>query len=122
MGMVRDRILAALNKRLPESPDDISLERFDPWSDVVSGVAGSYAEEMDEIFIEALEAARDLRMMQFIKERGLAAEIVAYVLSANHLTDYGTSPRGGFPDHELKDLWQPLIDKWKAYREIVWRD
>lgn len=118
-GYPRAKLEAALAKPLPESMDMVSTEMFDPWHDVIEGIAGSYSEECDTLMIEALEAVRDKRPHLWMDERGLAAEFALYVLAGHQLTDYGTSPRGGWPDPDIADLWQPLIDKWKAYSEIM---
>ena len=120
--MTRDKLTAALAKPLPVSPTGVSLDHFDPWRDVLTGIHGSYAEDMDALMIEALEAVRDRATFAFIDRRELAGEFALYVLSGHGLTDYGTSPRGGWPDYDIADLWQPLIDKWRAYSAVMWSD
>lgn len=120
--MDRAKLEAALAKPLPDDPDMIHAGVFDPWCDVLSGIHGSYSSESDTLMIEALEASRDRRTFDLIEARGFVAEFALYVLSGHGLTDYGTSPRGGWPEHEIKDLWQPLINKWRSYAAIVWGD
>ena len=116
----RIKLTRALAKPLPASSDTISIDDFDPWEDVICNIHGGYASESDRLMIAALEAVRDRKTFEFIKKDGFAGELVLYILSGNHLINYGTSPRGGWPMHE--DLWQTLIDKWKAYAAIVWGD
>ena len=37
---------------------------------------------------------------------------------AGCVLDAMTDASGAWPEHP--DLWQPLIDKWKAYRLVAW--
>lgn len=120
MNEFRARLERALAKPLPVDSLSISTDNFDPWEDVIEGIHGSYAEASDELFIAALESVRDRKTFDFIDQRGFAGELALYVLSGHGLTEYGTSPRGGWARPEIEDLWQPLIDKWKAYARIVW--
>lgn len=119
--MLRAKILAALAKPLPEASDALHSGVFDPWGDVISGFYGNYASECDRLFIGAMEAARDTTTFSFVDREGFAAEMVLYILAGHGMLNYGTSPRGGWPDEEIADLWQPLIDKWRAYTEVVWQ-
>lgn len=122
----RARIIAALAKPQAPCADSIGIiegsenKYFDPWVDLISNIHGSYASESDELMIAALIAVRDQKTFEFIAERGFVAEFALYVLSGNRLTDYGTSPRGGFPDHGIHDLWQDIIDKWEGYAAVAW--
>jgi len=121
MTTIREKIEHALAK--PIALNGIgSVDHFDPWADVIEGIDGTYAQESDDLMIAALEAVRDKTTFKFIEDRGFIAEFALYVLSGQGLTDYGTSPRGGWPDNEITDLWQPLIDKWKAYAAAAWAD
>jgi len=119
---MRQKLEAALQKPLSESADLVHSEVFDPWEDVITGIYGNYSSESDDLMIEALEAVRDKATFAFIDKRGFVAEFILYVLAGHDLIDYGTSPRGGWPSHGIEDLWQPLIDKWRAYAKIVWAD
>lgn len=116
---MRERLEAALAKPLAEA-NCIGCDDFDPWGDVIEGIYGGYSSECDDLMIEAMEAVRDKKTFDFMKSRGLAGELVLYILAGHQLTDYGTSPRGGWVDFDLEDLWQPLIDKWKAHAAIQW--
>ena len=117
---IRARLEAALAKPVAERGDLIGMDEFDPWQDVIKGIHGSYAGRSDALMIAALEAVRDRTTYEWIEREGFEAEFVLYVLSGHGLTEYGTSPRGAWPDPDVADLWQPLIDKWKAYSLACW--
>lgn len=119
--MNREKLIEALAKPLPTSGDDIGDEEFfDPWEDIIKGIHGSYASECNELMIETLEAVRDGTTFGLIEKRGFVVEFMLYVLSGHQLTNYGTSPRGAWPEH--RDLWPALIDKWRAYAQVAWAD
>lgn len=120
--MKREDLELALAKPLPESDQMVHSEVFDPWDDVLSGIHGSYSSQSDALMIDALEAVRDRKTFDFQKRVGFAAEFALYVLSGHGLTEYGTSPRGAWPDPEFAELWDDLIAKWRAYYEIVWEE
>lgn len=117
----REKLLAALAKPLPSDKDGLGCsDVFDPWEDVISGIHGHYSKQSDEIMLGALRAVRDRTTLDFMKENGFASEFSLYVLSGHGLTNYGTSPRGGWPDEQIADLWQPLIEKWESFTKIAW--
>lgn len=118
--MKRDRLVVALAKPLPDSGGQVHTEVFDPWHDVLSGIDGSYASNSDVLMIEALEAVRDRATFDFIDRRGFLGEFALYVLSGHGLTEYGTSPRGGWPNPSISDLWDDLIGKWIGYAVSQW--
>lgn len=111
---------ATLDKPLPTKDDLGVSEFFNPWDDVIHGIYGGYSSESDDLMIEVMEAVRDRKTFDLIDRKGFAAEFMLYVLAGHGLTEYGGSPRGGWPMHD--DLWQPLIDKWKAYRAVAWSE
>lgn len=115
----RVKLLAALEMPSP-SNDVIGLDAFDPWEHVIKGIHGGYARDCDDLMIEALEAVRDGKPFEFMDRRGLAGELALYILSGHGLTEYGTSPRGAWPDPDVTDLWNQLIAKWKEYAAYVW--
>lgn len=119
--IVRDKVERALAKPLPGSAYDVGPDVFMPWEDVIEGIFGSYASESDEVMIAALEAVRDKQTFEFIDQRGFLGEFVLYVLAGHGLTEYGTSPRGGWPAPEIEGMWQQLIDKWRDYARVVWK-
>lgn len=118
--MKRVELEAALAKPTAPARDQISCDDFDPWDDIMRGIHGSYASECDALAVDALIAIRDRKTFDFVQARGLAGEFMLYVLSGFGLLNYGTSPRGGWPDEDIADLWQPLIDKWIAYADVAW--
>jgi hypothetical protein len=119
--IMRDKLQTALALPIPMSEEDVGCEGFfDPWENIIQGIHGNYSSEADDMMIEVLEAVRDGNTFSLIEQKGFAAEFMLYVLSGHGLTEYGTSPRGAWPEH--RDLWQLLIDKWKAYREVAWRE
>lgn len=120
MRSTRARIVTALAKRLPTDDQDIGDDVFDPWGDVFDGISGGYSSQSDAIAIEALEAARDRTTFDFISRVGFAGEFMLYVLAGHGMVNYGTSPRGCWPDETIADLWQSLIDKWLAYYVAYW--
>jgi hypothetical protein len=115
------KLQAVLAMPLPATKDDVGVVGFfDPWEDVIKGIYGNYSSECDDLMIATMEAVRDGKTFDLIKEKGFAAEFMLYVLAGHGLTEYGTSPRGAWPEH--RELWQPLIDKWKAYRAVAWAE
>jgi hypothetical protein len=116
----RDQLERALAKPVAVDGYDIYPDCFNPWDDVIHGIYGDYASKSDDLMIEALKAARDRTTFDFIDRDGFSAEFALYVLAGHGMTDYGTSPRGGWPKYTIADLWQPLIDKWEAYRVARW--
>lgn len=121
MRHTRETIAAALAKPMPTHKDECGdFERFNPWEDVIQGIYGCYASQSDYLMIEALKAARDRTTFEFVKKEGFAAEFVLYVLAGHNLLEYGTSPRGGWPDPIAADVWQELIDRWEACAALEW--
>lgn len=112
-----------LDKPLPADDSEIGWpDRFNPWSDIFPHIYGGYSSESDRLMIETLEAVRDRTTFALIDKHGFIIEFMLYVLAGHGLTEYGTSPRGGFPDLDIADQWQPLIDKWTAYAAVAWSD
>lgn len=83
---LRQRLEAALAKPLLDGPDDIqSAEVFDPWTDVIHGIHGSYASQSDDLMIGALKAVRDGQTFEFIEAQGFLGEFALYILSGHGL-------------------------------------
>ena len=118
---LRKRLRIALDKPLPDDENDIGCHTFDPWEDVISGIYGGYSSESDDLMMSVLQSVWDGTTFDLIKSRGFVAEFALYVLAGHGLTEYGTSPRGGWPDPSVEDMWQELIDKWGGYMKAVWR-
>lgn len=129
-GSRRGRIAIALSK--PDQPPDdengyscYTHESFDPWEDLFDGIYGNYNSGCDQLMIEAMEALYNYSTWEFIEkhqktEFGFAAEFVLYVLAGHEYSDYGTSPRGSFVRDCIRDLWCPLIEKYKKYFAVTW--
>ena len=117
MSALRQRLEAELAKPVEELAH---MESFDPWEGIIRGIYGSYSSESDRLMIAALEAIRDKKTFDYIDLEGFAGEFVLYVLAGQQFINYGTSPRGGWPDEAISDLWQPLIDKWREYYRVAW--
>lgn len=117
---IRRKLLQdALDRPSPINVQDCGDDSFfNPWDHVICGIYGSYSSDSDDLMIETLEAVRDGKTYELIDKKGFVIEFMLYVLAGHGLTEYGTSPRGGWP--EYPDLWQQLIDKWKAYRDVAW--
>lgn len=114
------RLRTALNKPVPKTEDDTSDDFFDPWDDLIDGCVGSYSLALDRLAIDVLKAVRDRTTYDLlVSERGLAAELFMHML-ADWLCDYGTSPRGVFPDPGILGMWDELIEKWDAYAAATW--
>ena len=122
VSVTREALLAALEKPLPADAEGVHSDVFDPWADVISGIFGSYASQSDDAMIAALKAVRDRKTFEFIDTHGFLGEFILYVLAGHYLTEYGTSPRSGWPRPELADVWDQLIEKWEAYAAIVWNE
>jgi hypothetical protein len=119
----RERLIEALAKPTPKDEDEVGVRgMFDPWGDIIEGINGIYNSECDRLIIGALEAVRDGKQFEFINQEGFAGEMMFYILSGNGMIEYGTSPRGGWPEYDIADLWGELIEKWKAYASVSWRD
>ena len=112
----RKKLIEALEKPVSNDP---SIEAFDPWHDIIEGILGSYSSSMDLIFINALKAVRDKTTFKFIFNND-AHEMALYILAGQGYTDYGTSPRGGWPDSWCADLWDDMIAKWEEYYAVTW--
>lgn len=117
---LRERLESALAKPSAEIGDIIDGGFFSPWEDVFPSIYGHYSSASDALMIDALIAVRDKKTFEFIDERGFVGEFALYILAGHGLIEYGTSPRGGWPDYSIEELWQPLIDKWVEYYEAVW--
>jgi len=117
---LRARLVAELNKPIGDLSMATHGTLFDPWGGVIEGIYGGYSSESDDLMIKVLEAVWYRTTIDLIAAEGFAAEFMLYVLAGHGLIEYGTSPRGGWPDPTVADLWQPLIDKWKAYATAQW--
>lgn len=114
------RLRAALDKPIAEDRHMQSVDEFDPWEDIVTGVIGSYNSALDRLAIDVLKAMRDRKTFDLVEsDRGLAAELMLNIF-ATWLGEYGSSPRGLWPAYHLKPMWDELIEKWEAYAAMHW--
>lgn len=94
---------------------------FDPW-DLFPSLYGSYSSEFDDMAILVLENILAKRWGADHGE-GLAHQMFREMLCNAYLCDYGTSPRGCFPNwgvDGIEDLLTQLLSKWKEYRAAEW--
>ena len=98
-------------------------EVFDPWA-AFPCLYGSYSAAFDNMAILVLDNILNKRWDGDHGEE-LAHEMFREMLCTAGLCDYGTSPRGCFPDPRVSDidaLLTALLEKWRAYREAEWSD
>jgi hypothetical protein len=111
-----EKVTAALTLPLPESEEQLGIVgEFDPW-DLFPSLYGSYDGDFDKLAIEVLEDIQNGTH----KRRDLAARMFREMLCTADLCDYGTSPRGCFPNPGFKSLLPELLEKWRAYSLIAW--
>lgn len=116
-----DRLKEELAKPFPKEEWEKGTEDvFDPWN-VFPCFYGSYSSEFDDMAILVLENIRDGKWGADHGE-GLAHEMFREVLCTSDLCDYGTSPRGCFPNwgSGFAELMPTLIEKWRDYRRLEW--
>jgi hypothetical protein len=90
---------------------------FDPWG-LFPSLYGSYNREFDDLAIGVL---CDIRNGVSDGQRDdLAAEMFREMLCTSGLCDYGSSPRVCFPTEHFREMLPALIEKWRAYSQIVW--
>lgn len=124
MNFYRDREVRACKAvdallALPSIPDDNMYsdgECFDPWS-LFPALYGSYSKAFDDL---ALDVLSDIRDGSF-KRVDLAAEMFREILCTTGLCDYGTSPRVCFAAEDFKRQLPRLIERWREYSEIKWK-
>ena len=103
-----------------EYPDMRLPSECDPWA-AFPAFYGSYSSDFDDMAILVLENIRDGKWGADNGE-GLAHEMFREVLCTSGLCNYGTSPRGCFPEPEFAEVLPALIEKWRAYRDAQWQD
>jgi len=115
-----DELKAQLAKPISDREDEMdSVEEFDPW-EIFPSLYGSYSSEFDDMAILVLDNIVNKRWGE---REGLAHEIFREMLCTAGLCDYGTSPRGCFPNHSIKgieEMLAALLEKWRAYRIANW--
>ena len=115
-----DELKAQLAKPISDREDGMaSVEEFDPW-EIFPSLYGSYSSEFDDMAILVLGNIINKRWGE---GEGLAHEIFREMLCTAGLCDYGTSPRGCFPNYSIKgieEMLTALLEKWRAYRIANW--
>lgn len=95
---------------------------FDPW-EVFPCFYGVYSSDFDDVAILVLDNMLNKR---FGGQHGesVAHEMFREVLCTSDLCDYGTSPRGCFPNwgSGFDELLPGFLEKWKQYRQGFWGD
>lgn len=100
-----------------------SIGNFDPWQAFPS-LYGSYSSEFDDMAILVLDNILNKRWGTDHGE-GLAHQMFREMLCTAGLCDYGTSPRGCFPDWSedgIEELLKALLEKWREYRDVEWAE
>lgn len=96
---------------------------FDPW-EIFPSLYGSYSSEFDDMAILVLDNILNKRWGSDHGE-GLAHQMFREMLCTADLCDYGTSPRGCFPNWAvdgIEGLLTTLLAKWREYRDAEWRE
>lgn len=119
---IRAKLEAALAKPIAADDQPIHSETFDPWGDVIQGIYGDYSSESGELMLETIKAVKNGTTFDLMKQKGFIVEFMLYVLAGHGLTEYGTSPRGAWPDPLVADLWDELIEKWEAHNKMLWSE
>ena len=91
-------------------------ECFDPWT-LFPCLYGSYSSAFDDMAIEVLSDIRDGTH----NRTDLAAEMFREMLCTMGLCDYGTSPRVCFASRAFKETLPLLIERWREYAQIHWK-
>lgn len=106
-----------------DQPDFWGEDTFDPWEPFERSLYGSYSSEFDDMAITVLE---NILHQRWGRDHGesLAHEVFREILCNAGLCDYGTSPRGCFPDwgSGFADVLPLYLQKWKQYRAVEWGD
>jgi hypothetical protein len=116
-----DELRRQLEKPLPtENWQRGTGEVFDPWA-AFPCLYGSYSSDFDDMAILVLDNLLNKRWGPDHGE-GLAHQMFREMLCTAGLCDYGTSPRGCFPDHStvFPEMLPLLLEKWRSYRSIQW--
>lgn len=107
---------------------------WNPW-DAMGIALGGYNSEVDDNALAVLRAIRDgvkrgreggkygNFVTEIVKVTGLNethVELWQYIFCSAGWCDYGTSPRGCFPDHGID--FDELIVKWERYYQFRWNE
>ena len=98
-------------------------EVFDPLGDISLPI-GSYSSAFDDMAILVLDNILNKRWGGDHGEE-LAHEMFREMLCTAGICDYGTSPRGCFPDWSvdgIEELLTTLLSKWREYAAAEWTE
>jgi hypothetical protein len=119
-----ERLGVILDRPLFDDPQMGDADDFDPWDIFNNTVYGSYSSHFDKLAIACLEGVRDRLSARETAAKHdmpeLAVEMLYEMLCCADLCEYGSSPRIPWVTAHAKPMWQPLIDKWKAYSSLQW--
>lgn len=91
-----------------ENPNDVAA-RNDFWADVLGLPSGGYNGHVDQDIIDVMQKMAD----QEFFAQNTHEELIAYILCSAELAEYGTSPRGAWIRHDIKDLVPSVIKRWQ---------
>jgi hypothetical protein len=110
------RVEAMLALPMPAEDFEFDDEHFMPW-DLFPAIYGTYSGDYDKMAVEVLT---DLRDGSHIRD-DLAAYMFKEMLCVMSLCDYGTSPRVCFPTSPFDQLLPSLIERWKEWYGVNWK-
>lgn len=105
---------------------ELDKEVWSPW-DALGIHLGGYSAATDTDAINVLQGIQDKLYCDKIAERYNMApshvELLQYIFCSANWCEYGTSPRGCFPDYSIwgDDGLKPAIEKWKEYYFETWQ-
>ena len=111
---------------LTPNAEDADGDYWDPW-DALGLPCCSYNSEIDEQAIAVLQGIADKMFNTDIAEKtGMSpahVELWQGIFCSRDWCEYGTSPRGCFPNYgsEFEDIGR-IIASWKAYYQRHWNE
>ena len=125
--------IATKTDPLAPNAEDENGEYWDPW-DALGVRCGGYSSAIDDDALAVLKAIRDGAASRhsggeftnyttdIAAKTGMSAthvELWQYLFCSADWCDYGTSPRGCFPNYDID--FDALIAAWEAYYERRWK-
>lgn len=117
-----EKVRAELSKPLAASCEDHgSVEDFDPWG-LFPYLYGSYSSDFDDMALEVFGNIQKSANRDYDSQttETLAHQMFREMLCTSDLCDYGSSPRVCFATEPFKAVLPELIEKWRAYAEMMW--
>lgn len=117
-----ERVKTSLTKPDISSKSDAGIvdEYFEPWEALFPHIYGGYSADFGIIAIESLEEVMNCSHLPHVDS--LPHKMFKEMLCVQELCEYGTSPRTCFPETEFKEVIVEIIQRFKHYEEIYWRD